>query len=483
MLSIMKKILYSVLAVVALLVADIASAQSRTSYFMEGSYFRTELNPALTPTRGYLALPFIGGLGVNWNSNYLSVDNFIYRKNNQLVTALNGAVSPSEFLNRLPNTGIIHTKEDINLLSFGFYTQCGKKSVYWTFGLGLHLNAVNTMSKDLFTVLKTLGNGEYDLGDTYAEATVHSDVYLGAAFPITDWLTMGTRAKFILGMFNAGADFNHLAANVGTDGIDGKLHGDWRANGVLFRNEYIKDGKYTGPMDVTPDTINLFLDNVKSYGFAVDLGLEARLFDDTLKLSAGVVDLGFIRWANVTHIGGQVDGYFTFKGVDVETSEPMEPVGGIDTDNIFGLEKYNGYTTSLACSLNVGAEYNILNNHIAFGLLSHTQFLSKAAYSDLTVSANFRPMNWLTLTLSHTFLNHNRPGVFGAALNFHPAGLNLYIGLDYIDTNLVTYTNEAFAEGALGRTLYIPRYAKSLNLNFGLGFNFGRPKHLKEAEN
>jgi hypothetical protein len=27
--------------------------------------------------------------------------------------------------------------------------------------------------------------------------------------------------------------------------------------------------------------------------------------------------------------------------------------------------------------------------------------------------------------------------------------------------------------------IYIPRYAKSLNVYFGFAFNFGRPKHLR----
>ena len=75
----MKKII--VLLVTATLVAINASAQLRTSYFMEGSYFRNELNPALAPTRGYIAIPALSGVGVNLNSNILSVDNFLYKHN------------------------------------------------------------------------------------------------------------------------------------------------------------------------------------------------------------------------------------------------------------------------------------------------------------------------------------------------------------------------------------------------------------------
>ena len=54
----MKRYIYALVAL-ALLGVEGLSAQMKTSYFMEGSYFRTEMNPALVPTRGYVAVPFI----------------------------------------------------------------------------------------------------------------------------------------------------------------------------------------------------------------------------------------------------------------------------------------------------------------------------------------------------------------------------------------------------------------------------------------
>ena len=56
-----------------------ASAQMRTAYFMEGSYFRTDMNAALAPTRGYIKLPMVGGLGIDFGNNYFSVNNFLFK--------------------------------------------------------------------------------------------------------------------------------------------------------------------------------------------------------------------------------------------------------------------------------------------------------------------------------------------------------------------------------------------------------------------
>jgi hypothetical protein len=66
-------------------------------------------------------------------------------------------------------------------------------------------------------------------------------------------------------------------------------------------------------------------------------------------------------------------------------------------------------------------------------------------------------------------------GVYGAAINFHPALLNFYLGVDFIDSNYVRVGD------VRGVELIAPRNAQSLNLYMGVAFNFGRPKHLKKA--
>ena len=462
----MKKILL-IIAAVALMAVDMASAQSRTSYFMEGSYFRTEMNPALAPTRGYLALPGMSGVGLNLSTNFLSVDNFIYQKGDQYVTALHGSVSPEEFLGKIPSVGKMDLDMRLNLLGVGFYT----RRTFWSFGLELRGSQNMALSEDVFTALKTLGNGLYDLGNTALSADVHLDAYLGASFPVCDFVNVGVKAKFLVGLANVGAQFDSLNANVGEDSITGTLRGHWRANSIVTENARINaDGSYDMPSDI----ISTALNNIKSFGAAIDLGAEVRLFDDHLRISAAITDLGFIKWAPETHIGGEVAGDFYFNGFDIEGGKADADANFEDV--VIGLDSYPGYTTMLNYSVNVGVEYNILNNHIAFGVLSHTKFCNTLTYSELTASINFRATNWLTATVSHTFLNGNQPGVLGAAINIHPAAINIFLGVDYIDTRYVKVTD---VDALPSDSIYVPHYASSLNVYFGFGFNFGRPKHLK----
>lgn len=54
----MKKIIYTLIAA---FVACTAVAQTPSAYFMEGSTFRSQLNPAFAPLRGYVNIPVLGG--------------------------------------------------------------------------------------------------------------------------------------------------------------------------------------------------------------------------------------------------------------------------------------------------------------------------------------------------------------------------------------------------------------------------------------
>lgn len=469
----MKKILYTIIAIAAIFVAQSAVAQSRTSYHMEGSYFRNELNPALAPTRGYIALPGMSGVGVNVGTNWLSVDNFIYERDGGLVTALHGSVGADEFLGRLPENMNLNIRENVNILGVGFYA--GK--MYWTFGVNQRLSADLTLSKDLFRAVKTLGNGVYDMGNAKLTATGYLDTYLGTSFRVGEHVSIGIKAKFLVGLANANASFSQLSLNVGEDKVDGVLHGDWYGNAICFDNRVAEGIAEPTFEDFIPiDHPFAMFQNVNSFGAAIDLGTEVRLLNDHLKISAAVTDLGFIKWQPQSYLNGEIDGNFYFNGFNLSTGE-AETGAEIVTDNLVMPSNPTAYTTRLNFNINAGVEYNFLRNHFALGVLSHTEFFNSTYLTELTASLNIRPTNWITLTASHTFFNNNRPGVFGAAINIHPRVFNIYVAADFIDPNLVVGPE---IEALRGKNLLLPRYAKGVNIYAGVGFNFARPKHIRQ---
>lgn len=461
----MKKIFTLLVAALSLACVGTASAQSLTSYFMEGTYFRSQLNPALAPTRGYFNIPVVSGTGVNVVNNFLSVDNFIYQRDGELVTALHKSVSPDEFLGRLPDVNRLNASINTNILGVGFYT----KKVFWNIGLNARVDANVNLSKELFSVLKTLGNGTFDLHDTSIDANAYLETYLGTSFRVCDWINVGLRFKFLMGLANAHTDIDTMRANVTPDGVTAELQGIVRANAIFVDKSRVEPDEPVNADLFNFSSVNYMLNNVKSYGVALDLGAEFRLLNDHLKLSAAITDLGVIKWSPDTHIVAAAKGNFGFGGYNV-SAEELEMTS--EFEFVQRAKQSKGYSTMLTYAVNLGAEYNILRNKIAFGLLAHSKFNGGHLFTELTASVNFRPLNWITATVSHTFLNRQKPGVFGAALNFHPKGINLFVGLDYIGSKWVMWDEN----------IKIPYDMKSLNLYAGLGFNFGRPKFMRAEQ-
>lgn len=477
--SIMKKIAILLVAAFALLGVNTANAQSRTSYFMEGSYFRSEFNPALVPTRGYFMIPGASGLNLNIGTNFLSFDNLIYKRGDQYVTALHKSVTADDLMKQLPKTLKVNANVNVNLFGLGFYT----KKIFWSVGANLRTDNNLSLSPDIFRAIKTLGNGTFNLGSTAFSSNEYVEAYVGTAFPLLDWLTIGVKGKFLFGLANAQAEFDKLYIDINENAVTAQLMGTWKANSPVFDNRPLVAGaKEVGFNDLLCINDMAYMQqNLNNFGAAVDFGVEMRFFNNHLKVSAAVADLGIIKWAATSHIGGEVTGGFQYTGVEIGadgmTEEIVRPLDGsdtfINTDNLIKSGKYEGYPTRLSYSINVGAEYNILKNKIAFGVFSQTKMLNTSPYQEVTASVNLRPTNWLSATVSQTLHKGSAPSVFGAAINFHPAMINFYLGVDFIDSNYVS------AGKVSGLDILIPRNANSLCLYTGMAFNFGRPKHLK----
>lgn len=465
----MKRYIAILMFVVALPV--VAAAQVRTSYFMEGSTFRTDMNPALAPTRGYVSFPMLGGLSVGVNNNFLSIENMLYpTKNGQLVTFLHKSVDRNNFLKRLPRNNALEMSVSEQLVGFGAHT----KRFFWSAGMNMKVNADVNIPKEFFSLITSLGQGTYNMNNLHLGANAYMELFVGAAISVKEIATVGFRVKGLMGVANAALSVDKMRVNVTDSEVSAQMRGNLTASCPVF-NTNIPVGQPIDIESIMMEDMNQMMNGLGSRlgsgGFAVDLGAEVRLVDDHLRLSAAVTDLGFISWSRASTISGDMGAGFVYRGFDFETEE-------IDTENedfnFVAADTSKGNLSRLNCSLNVGAEYTILSNRISFGVLSHTKFCQTWTYSELTASVNFKPVNWITATFSHTLLNHNQPGIFGFALNLHPKGLNLFVGADYIDLKFARQGPKGTAASVL-----LPIRQRSVNLNFGFGFSLGRAKYSK----
>ena len=462
----MKRFNKIVLIIAAVCGVATASAQMRTAYFMEGSYFRTDMNAALAPTRGYIKLPVMSSLGVDFGNNYFSVNNLLYQRGDKIVTFLHNSVSADEFLGKLDDKGKISANINTTLLGFGAHTD----KLFWSFNLNLRSNTELTLSKDMFSALKSLSNGYYDLGDTHISNREYIEAGIGFAVPIKRFMTFGFRVKGLVGLADLSMKMDKMYLNVNEDIVKAELLGSIRGNSPMFKQGYAVGDPFSVDGVLQKDIMQA-VKGIKSWGLGLDLGFEFRFLDDKLRVSVGANDIGFIKWYSPSTVNAVGNANFTYKGFDLATTE---------ADTSYGFEAKmaqpeNGYVTRLTCSLNAGVEYNILNNWIAFGVLSHTEFCQNFTRTELTASVNFRIMRWLSTSFSHTFLNGNQPGVLGWALNIHPAGFNLFVGADFIDTRFAVYNTA-------NKSIPIPKMMTSANVYVGVGFNLGKAKYMPSMQ-
>ena len=88
----------------------------RTSYFMEGTHYRQQLNPALIPIKGYFNFPVIGSLNATVGSTSLGYQDII-----DIIDDGDNFYSNPKFMDRLKDNNRLNVNLNTDILSFGWY--------------------------------------------------------------------------------------------------------------------------------------------------------------------------------------------------------------------------------------------------------------------------------------------------------------------------------------------------------------------------
>ena len=192
---------------VALLFCISLSGQAqflRTSYFMEGSSQRMQLNPALMPGRGYVSLPVIGSLNATVNSGSLGYQDImdIIDNSDDSDYFMNNA-----FMNRLDATNNLNVNLSTDILSAGWY----KGRNFWSVNVGVRNDIGASIPKTMFQFLNDMNSREFGdnitdyLGIDHTingeklEINSYAEIGLGFARNINDRLAVGGKVKMLLG--------------------------------------------------------------------------------------------------------------------------------------------------------------------------------------------------------------------------------------------------------------------------------------------
>lgn len=442
---------------------------TKTDYFMETSYLRNSLNPALRPDQGYLVIPVLPNIGANVQTNSLNLDNLTFAgPNGKRVTFMHPSVSAADFLSDISNDNYLNTDLALKLFGLGFF----KGDAFWNIDLGVRTYIDANIPRGFFELFKEGFDQDkqrsFDLSEL--SATGNSFVELGVSYSrpfINNNLILGARVKLLGGIGDFNLNAKSLNIEAGPD--------LWRA-----KSQVTLVGAAPGALSPTYDSETGNIDgfdidgfNIPGYGAGLDIGAVYELKDafpvlEGLRVSASVNDIGFISWTKKSSLD--------LKSSETEVIVEPGKVGGDgeslsdvfedafdklqEATNLKGENK--SYTSGLRMNINAGVEYEIYKHKLSVGALYSRRMGNYFDTSEFTVSANGRLCPWVSASVSYSFV-HSKWNTFGAALHLAPTkGVSLFLASDYA----IPHINSDF----------LPTTSKAVNFQLGISIPLGTKK-------
>lgn len=277
----MRKLLLLGICISFLLPTVMQAQYMRSSYFMEGSSTRMLLNPAMQPKRGYVNLPVIGSLAAEVSSNSLGIQDVI-----DVFDSDGEFYNNDKFYNRLKGMNELNINLNTDVISFGFYRGKG----FWSFNVGARVDVDATIPKTMFEYLRAIDTEDFTWGSSRTfniqneKLRLNSYIEVGAGYSraINDRLTIGGKAKLLLGAGNLNLKINQLYISGKEAGLDSEfqlksdayLEASAKGLDLEEENGYITDLDY-----------NNF--GISGYGAGLDLGASYQVMknSDTSNIS------------------------------------------------------------------------------------------------------------------------------------------------------------------------------------------------------
>jgi len=433
---------------------SLRSQVSRSAFFLEEIPASNLLNPAFHPTCNYyINLPLVSSFYLGFESPF-TFDELTKKWES----------GDSLYIDR---EKVLAALENKNYFSFELYNELGRAGV--RFGRHfIHLNIAKVFSTKFafekeFAALMLYGNGNdqyigklLNFNNIGLNMTSYHEFALGYSIRVGSKVTLGTRLKYLNGAFN-----------IWTEKADFSLFTDDQPNFAITASSDI--------MIHTSSTISSFnnlirqVSNYKSFdlsgnhGFGFDLGLDFEP-SDKFKLSASVIDLGWIWWKeNVKNFKSVNPGVeYTFEGFEISdfirNGSFRDTVAVLDTIlDHFGLETtYDTYTSHLNPKIYVGGLWRLTKKDDA-GCLLRTDIAEERLQLSVTLNYTHRFGKFISVNANYSWINNN----------FYNVGFGLVARLGPV---------QLYALNDMIIGLINSQKANNYNFHFGISFLFGSPK-------
>ena len=441
---------HKITALTAILVTSLAlstrtfAQEMRTTYFMQTSDLRHEMNPALLD-HAYMSMPLLGNINIGTTGNF-GAKTFIFdmqptwqgygTDGHTRTTFMHPDVSASEFLNGLKDNNRLNVNFKYQIFSFAFKAFGGFNSVE----ANVRSNTSVNLPKSLFEFMKTAGDKtDYDISNLGARSESFAEIGLGHSHKINEKWTVGGKVKILLGGAYAYANAEQMHLHLDEDywRITGNIAAEVAVSGLQMKVNEHADPENPNRYEV--DDAEFDFKGINNLGAAFDLGATWKPIDH-LTVSASVTDLGFIKWKQSQQMSSTSEWTFDgfdediYVGGDEENSasldDQFESIGD-DLEDVFTVY-YDGAQTkrhALAANIHLGAEYALpMYDRLRFGFLYTSRLAGIHSWHQGMLSVNIRPVKWFELSLSGSAASSGVSG--GMALDLHAKRFNLSLGTD-----------------------------------------------------
>ncbi|MBQ4524837.1 MAG: hypothetical protein IJA00_02015 [Bacteroidaceae bacterium] len=439
---------------------NVGAQTAKSSYFMDGAFHNTQINPAMKAERNFISFPVLGNMGVSANGN-VGLSNFLHPQgDNELVTFMHKSVSADDFLGDLPSTTKIGMNFDMTLFALGFKGFGG----YNTLNLTLRSQMGINLPKGMFEFMKRgFSKNQYSFSDLNVNSMNYAAITIGHSREIIDNLRVGVNLKYLIGL--GYANFNVDKMNLTMQ--DDVWMAESYATGSLAT---IGEARWELDENGQIDDFDMQFNSPMASGWAVDLGATYDFKDlvDGLKVSASVTDLGFINWKHMIKAytkDAQVR-FEGFKEIDIDDFETSveDQLDEIKDDaeemmELYGSQQAESKRTNLAATMYLGAEYEMpFYKPLSVGILYTNRFSDVNGMYDFRGFLTVSPLKWFEASVNYGVSTYGSG--FGWMLNFHPVGFSMFLGSDFMITDVSPQ--------------FVPVNKLNANFTFGISIPFGR---------
>lgn len=452
--------IYFLLAVVfSLFIETTSFAQKNyTFYALDNTAQSHYLNPAFKPSANvYVSFPLIPMQSFGVSNSGFNLNHLLQKRSQDDSLQL----APEKVVSKLGKVNYLTFESYNELFAFGFRV----KKNYFSFGITNRLNGNFIYTKDLLQ-LAVEGNGKSFLGKraSFDKMGVNINSYVEYAIgfnrEINSKLAVGGRFKLLSGVANVNTRKTKFGLYTDETTFDLTIDGSATVNTSAIKPLYDT---------LAPDGYNPAKNayNFKNIGIGLDLGATYKL-TDKIKVSASLLDLGFITWKtdNATFVSNNVD--YRFEGVYLndflkDSSDAVFDQLQDTLENVFSQQENNKtYRTGLATRFYLGGTYD-LTKSINVGATLYNEVIKSRYRAAIILSGTVKLKSWLSATVNYSQYARSF-GNIGVGLSLRGGPIQFFVASDNVLAFLA------------------PQKTKNFHATFGINLLFGKPDKIVEKK-